>query len=232
MEDINRFGPELALLIAAGLIVVGDVTLPMRGVTRRVASVALGLAGLAASVAWSLILIGADEQGEAFNGLMVVDDFSLFFNFLFAGIAAVIILASVDLLEKSRFRAEYVALVLTSTVGMMLMASTVDLIAIFAALELQAISFYVLVAFLKDGRSSEAALKYLLLGAVSTALTLYGMAYLFGLSGSTNLNDIAAFVAGADFRGRAGLGLAAGVVAAGVWFLNVCQRSSAVGSGA
>src|SRR5439155_595115 len=88
MEDINRFGPELALLIAAGLIVVGDVTLPMRGGTRRVASVALGLAGLAVSALWSLVLIVADERGNAFDGLMVVDDFSLFFNFLFVGIAA------------------------------------------------------------------------------------------------------------------------------------------------
>src|SRR5207247_200988 len=218
MEGINRFGPELALLIAAGLIVVGDVTLPMRGETRRVASVALGLAGLAVSAVCSRVLILADERGGAFEGLMVVDDFSLFFNFLFVGIAAVIILASVDLLEKSRFRAEYVALVLTSTVGMMLMASTVDLIAIFAALELQAISFYVLVAFLKDGRSSEAALKYLLLGAVSTALTLYGMAYLFGLSGSTNLNDIAAFVVGADSGTRPALVLSAVFLAAGLGF--------------
>src|SRR5437870_2549642 len=218
MEDINRFGPELALLIAAGLIVVGDVTRPMRGGTRRVASVALGLAGLAVSDVWSPVLIVADERGQAFEGLLVVDDFSFFFEFLFVGIAAVIILASVDLLEKSRFRAEYVALVLTSTVGMMLMASTVDLIAIFAALELEAIRFYVLVAFLKDGRSSEAALKYLLLGAVSTALTLYGMAYLFGLSGSTNLNDIAAFVAGADSGTRPALVLAAVFLAAGLGF--------------
>src|SRR2546428_614985 len=218
MEDINRFGPELALLIAAGLIVVGDVTLPMRGETRRVASVALGLAGLAVSAVWSFVLIVADERRNAFDGLMVVDDFSLFFNFLFVGIAAVIILASVDLLEKSRFRAEYVALVLTSTVGMMLMASTVDLIAIFAALELQAISFYVLVAFLKDGRSSEAALKYLLLGAVSTALTLYGMAYLFGLSGSTSLQGIAAYVANADSGTRSALVLATVFLAAGLGF--------------
>src|SRR2546428_12111150 len=168
MEDINRFGPELALLIAAGLIVVGDVTLPMRGGTRRVASVALGLAGLAVSALWSVVLIVADERGNAFDGLMVVDDFSLFFNFLFVGIAEVIILASVDLLEKSRFRAEYVALVLTSTVGMMLMASTVDLIAIFAALGLPAISFYLLVALLHDGGSSEAALEYLVLDRKST----------------------------------------------------------------
>jgi NADH-quinone oxidoreductase subunit N len=218
MDDIIRFGPELALLIAAGLIVVGDVTLPLRSDSRRVATVALGLTGLAVSGVWSLALIAADERGEAFEGLMVVDNFSLFFNFLFVGVAAVIILASVDLLRRSRFHAEYVALVLTSTVGMMLMASTVDLIAIFVALELQAISFYILVAFAKDGRSSEAALKYLLLGAVSTALTLYGMAYLFGLSGSTNLNDIAEFVAGADSGARPALVLATVFLAAGFGF--------------
>ena len=218
MDDINRFGPELALLVAAGLVIVGDVSLPLGARKRRFVSVALGLLGVAASIGWSLVLILADERGEAFEGLLVVDDFSLFFNFLFAGVAAVIILASVDLLEHNRFRSEYIALVLTSTVGMMLMASTVDLIAIFVALELQAISFYVLVGFMKDSRSSEAALKYLLLGAVSTALTLYGMAYLFGLSGSTNLNEIARFVSGSDSGTRSGLVLAAVFLAAGFGF--------------
>ncbi len=222
MDDLNRFGPELALLIAAALIVITDISLPQRGGSasrdRRVVAVALGLAGVAASVAWSGVLIAADEQGEAWEGLMVVDDFALFFNFLFAGIAAMIILASVDFLERSRFPAEYIALVLASTVGMMLMASTVDLIAIFVALELQAICFYVLVAFLKDTRSSEAALKYLLLGAVSTALTLYGMAYLFGLSGSTSLDGIAAYVADADSGTRSALVLAAVFLAAGLGF--------------
>jgi NADH-quinone oxidoreductase subunit N len=218
MDDINRFGPELALLVAAGLVIVGDVTLPLRQRERRFVSIALGLMGVAASIAWSLILVLADERGDAFEGLLVVDDYSLFFNFLFAGVAAVIILASVDLLEGNRFQSEYVALVLASTVGMMLMASTVDLIAIFVALELQAISFYVLVGFMKDTRSTEAALKYLLLGAVSTALTLYGMAYLFGLSGSTNLNDIAQFVAGSDSGTRSGLVLAAVFLAAGFGF--------------
>src|SRR5256712_13895853 len=209
MTDIDRFGPELVLLIAAAFVVVADVVPLPGGVRgRRFIPIALALIGIAASAAWSGILITADERGPAFNGLMVVDDFSLFFNFLFAGIAAVIVLASVDMLERSRFRAEYVALVLASTVGMMLMASSVDLIAIFTALELQAICFYVLVAFLKNGRSSEAALKYLLLGAVSTALTLYGMAYLFGLSGTTSLDGIAAFVSQADSSTRPALVLA------------------------
>ena len=101
---------------------------------------------------------------------------------------------------------------------MMLLASTIDLIAIFVALELQAISLYVMVAFLKDGRSSEAGLKFLLPGAISTAVTLYGMAYLFGLSGSTSLAEIAEFVAQADPDSRSALVLAAVFLAAGLGF--------------
>src|SRR5574341_1935179 len=180
--------------------------------------IALALLGVAASFVMTGIILAADEQGEAFERLLRVDDFALFFYFLFPGIAGIIVLASVDYLEKNRFQAEYNALVLTSTAGMMLMASTVDLIAIFVALELQSMSLYVLVAFAKDVRSSEAALKYLLLGAVSTALTLYGMAYLFGLSGSTSLEGIAAYVSGAGSGTRSALVLAAVFLAAGLGF--------------
>jgi len=216
--DIFRFSPELALLIAAGLIIVGDVALPLAGTARRALPVVLALLGVAASFAATAAIMAAGEKGSAFHGMLRVDDYALFFNFLFPGIAAIIVLASVDYLEKNRFQAEYNALVLTSTAGMMLMAGTVDLIAIFVALELQSISLYVLVAFLKDGRSSEASLKYLLLGAVSTALTLYGMAYLFGLSGSTSLDEIADFVRTADSGTRSALVLAAVFLAAGLGF--------------
>ncbi len=222
MESVNRFGPELILLAAAGLIVLGDVAFPAvaerTGRAKRVALVLAALAGAGASIVWSALLIVFDEEGAAFEGMMTVDKFALFFNFLFAGIAAMVVLASVDFLRRNRFQAEYLALVLTSTAGMMLLASTIDLIAIFVALELQAISLYVLVGFLKDARSSEAALKYLLLGAISTAVTLYGMAYLFGLSGSTSLADIGSFVATADSGTRSALVLAAVFLAAGLGF--------------
>ena len=88
MDDLNRFGPELALLIAAGLVVILDVAMPASAAwaaRRRAVSIVLGLVGVAGSVGWSLALILADERGDAFEGLLVVDDFSLFFNFLFAG---------------------------------------------------------------------------------------------------------------------------------------------------
>ncbi len=222
MDDLSRFGPALALFVAAGLIVVVDALLPLAGRgpwnSRRALSVALGLLGVAASAGWSLALALGDEQGVAFDGMIVIDNFSLFFCFLFAGAAGMIILGSTDLIGRIRYHAEYVALVLTSAAAMILMAASQDLIMLFVALETQAIAFYVLVGFLKSERSSEASLKYLLLGAISTAVTLYGMAYLFGLSGETSLEGIAVYVRQADEGARSGLILAAVLLAAGLGF--------------
>ncbi|NIM55143.1 MAG: NADH-quinone oxidoreductase subunit N, partial [Pseudomonas stutzeri] len=83
--------------------------------------------GVVGSLVWAGTLVARDMQGSAFDGALVVDDFSLFFNFLFAGIAGVVILASIDYVEQSvRYKAEYYALVLASTAGMMLLAATAD----------------------------------------------------------------------------------------------------------
>jgi NADH-quinone oxidoreductase subunit N len=222
MDSVNRFGPELILLAVAGIIVLADLAWPLLGASaeriRRAALAALALTGAGASILWSALLIAFDEQGTAFSGTISVDEFALFFNFLFAGIAAIVVLSSIDLLRRSRFTAEYHALVLASSAGMMLMAGAVDLITIFVALELTGISLYILVAFLKDSRSSEAGLKYLLLGAISSAVTLYGMAYLFGISGSTSLEDIGRVVSLADDDTRSALVLATVFLAAGLGF--------------
>ncbi len=222
MDSVNRFGPELIMLAMAGIIILADLAWPLAGAgaerLRRGALAALALTGAAASILWSALLIAFDEQGTAFSGTISVDDFALFFNFLFAGIAAIVVLSSIDLLRGSRFTAEYHALVLASAAGMMLMASAVDLIAIFMALELTGISLYILVAFLKEGRSSEAGLKYLLLGAISSAVTLYGMAYLFGIAGSTSLEEIGRVVSEADGNTRSALVLATVFLAAGFGF--------------
>ena len=127
-----------------------------------------------------------------FNNMLAVDNFALFFKLLFLGIAALVILSSVDYVSKfARFQGEYYALILISTLGMMLMAATAELISLYIALELTSISLYVLVGFLKDSKSSEASLKYLLLGAVASAILLYGMALVFGFTGKTQLGEIA-----------------------------------------
>ncbi|MEX0682270.1 MAG: NADH-quinone oxidoreductase subunit N [Dehalococcoidia bacterium] len=222
MDDLSRFGPQLALLIAAGIIVVVDTMLPFFGrsayLKRRTLMSGLALLGVAGSIAWSLGLIAADERGPAFDGMIAVDDFTLFFNFLFAGVAGIVILGSFDFLERNRYQGEYLALVLASTAGLSLMAAGTDLITIFIALELQAIALFALVGISKTQASSEAALKFLLLSAISTAITLYGMAYLFGLSGETSLEGIARFVATADEGSRSGLVLAAVFLTAGLGF--------------
>jgi NADH-quinone oxidoreductase subunit N len=132
-----------------------------------------------------------------FNNQMAVDSFAIFFKLLFLGIAALVILASVDYTAKfANFRGEYHALVLLSALGMMLMAATTSLISIYIAIELTSISLYILVGLLKDTKSTEASLKYLLLGAVASAVMLYGMALVFGFTGETGLGEIARVIQG------------------------------------
>jgi len=214
MASIDRLGPELVLLTFAGIIVLADLV-----VQRKSLLVGASLVGVAGSIVWSVTLVARDVRGGAFDGALVVDDLSLFFSFLFAGIAALVILASIEYVERFvRHQGEYYALILASAAGMMLLAATTDLIAIFIALEVTGLCLYVLVAFLKDVRSSEAGLKYLLLGALSSAVTLYGMAFLFCLSGSTNLADVASVVARANDDTRAVLIMAMVLVAAGLGF--------------
>ena len=113
------------------------------------------MVGLAMSAGFTIALWGGSAQA-IFNNMLVVDNFALFFKLLFLGIAALIILTSVDYVSKfARFQGEYHALVLLSTLGMMLMAATAELISIFIALELTGISFYILVGFLKDSNQAK-----------------------------------------------------------------------------
>jgi len=227
LPDIDRLGPELVLLASGGLIILADLAL-REGMpaARRGVLLAFGsLAGIVASIAWAVSLILRDREGTAFDGSLVVDNFSLFFGFLFLGIAILVILASIDYGQRfRRHQGEYYGLILLATGGMMLLAGGRDLIAIFVALELTSISQYVLASLLKDSRSTEAGLKYLLLGAVSTAVLLYGMAFLFGLSGTTKLiapegqHSIAAAVAEGEAGLRGALVLSMVFLAAGVAF--------------
>lgn len=156
---------------------------------------AVSVAGLMVPLGLTIALWGPPQA--TFGGMLVADGFGLFFKFLLLGIAALVILSSVDYVGKfARFQGEYYALVLLSAGGLMLMASTGELISIYISLELASISLYALVAFLKDSKSSEAGLKYMILGAISSAVLLMGMAFVFGLTGTTHLNEIADKVAG------------------------------------
>src|SRR6202140_954437 len=135
-----------------------------------------------------------------FHDSVLVDPFFLFFATLFLAATALVILLSVKYLEIEREQeGEYYALLLFACVGMMLMASGVDLIVMFLGLETMALSFYVLTGFLRrDKRSNEAALKYVLLGAFSSGILAYGFSIFYGLSGATNSGTIPAALAQRD----------------------------------
>jgi len=187
--NIGLAAPEFALIGTAIAVIVLDLF-----ITRKRWLVYVCLAGLTTAAALTIAMWG-DHPRLIFNSMLAVDNYALFFKLLFIGIAALIILASTDYVSKfKRFQGEYYALVLLATLGMILMAATTDLISIYLALELTAISFYVLVGFLKDKKSTEASLKYLLVGGVASAIMLYGLALVFGFTGSTQLSEIAQFI--------------------------------------
>jgi NADH-quinone oxidoreductase subunit N len=137
--------------------------------------------------------IGVGMGRVGFMNLLIVDRISIYFFYLFLAGTAVAILMSVKYLEVEReSHGEYYALMLFSVVGMMCMAAGFDIVLIFIGLELMAISTYVLVGFLRrDRRSNEAALKYFLLGAFSSGIFAYGLSLFYGVTGSTNLLEIA-----------------------------------------
>jgi len=178
--------PELTLAVFAILVILLDLF-----INQKRALVIVSLIGLVVAGGVSVAMWGGNFPA-IFNNMLAVDNFALFFKLLFLGIAFLVILASIDYVSRfARFQGEYYALVLLSTLGMMLMAATADLISIYISLELTSISLYALVGFLKDKKSTEASLKYLLLGAVASAVLLYGMALIFGFTGKTQLGEIA-----------------------------------------
>ncbi len=132
----------------------------------------------------------------SFNDSYIVDHMSLFFICIFTLSSALTILLSVEYNEREDIRAgEYYALILFCTVGMILLASSTDMIMIFLGIEIVSICLYVLAGIRRnDHRSNEAALKYFLLGAFATGFLLYGMTLVYGSTGSTNLFKIAEFI--------------------------------------
>jgi NADH-quinone oxidoreductase subunit N len=206
--NLELLAPELILAAFAIIVILLDLFIPRKGWLAVVSIV-----GVAVAAGFTIAMWGGSAQA-LFNNMLAVDNFALFFKLLFLAIAALVILASVDYVSKfARFQGEYYALVLLSALGMMLMAATAELISIYVALELTSISLYVLVGFLKDPKSAEASLKYLLLGAVASAVLLFGMALVFGFTGKTQLGEIAQAIQSLSLSGvLASPGLILGMV--------------------
>jgi NADH-quinone oxidoreductase subunit N len=183
--DYIRILPELILSAFGILVMLLDPLVDEEKSQKLLGFIALAgtVAGLVAT--WYM----AQSPGLAFSNMVKVDGFSVFFHFLVIAIAAVVILSSFEYMAVQRIRAgEYYALILFGVVGMALMSSAVELVLIFIALEISSISTYILTGFRRnEASSSESSLKYFLLGSFATAFFLYGVAMMFGATGSTNI---------------------------------------------
>lgn len=191
--DLIALSPEFILTLT-GVILMMMGAFRKEGAEHWCSTIAL--AGLFAATC--ALIFGRPVSGFVFGGMFSVDPFGRYFSLLFYLITALVALASVDYVRRERLAVgEYYALLVFATVGMGLMASGNELILIFIGLEISSLSSYILVGFRRDvPNSSEAALKYFLLGSFATAFLLYGIALLFGVTGSTRLTEIRAVLHG------------------------------------
>jgi NADH-quinone oxidoreductase subunit N len=186
-----RFAPEALLVVVAALFMVLEPLSKPDG-KRRFA--ALSLVALVAAM--FLAVAAGMNPGPAFSNLLVVDSFSTFFTVLVLAVGVFTVLISSNYLElEGHESGEYYSLVLFSIVGQCVMVASNDLIMLFIGLECSSISSYVLSGYLRDDRrNNESALKYFLLGSFATAFFLYGIAWVYGMTGSTNLSEIRTFL--------------------------------------
>ncbi len=187
--------PEGILTLFACAALVLDVMLP-RNRKKVVAWVSLAGVGFAFVSLWILYagIVSKGAPRTAFYDMIVLDSYAVVFKSMFLIGAGLSILLAMKYLDvEGEQRGEYYALILFCVVGMMFMASGVDLLTLFISLELMAVSVYILVGyFRRDQKSNEASMKYFLLGAFSSGVLLYGISMVYGLTGSTNLASIAA----------------------------------------
>ena len=229
VHDLQLIAPELILTTIACLALVMEVILPYKlskwTAYFSLAGIALALISLAAQFksiggSFNLNALQGVTAIDGFYGMVHVDGFALVFRAIFLIAAALTIAISMRYLDIEREQhGEYYALILFATVGMMFLGSGYDLISLYIALELMAITFYVLVAFTKrQRRSNEAGMKYFLLGAFSSGILLYGMSLLYGIAGSTNLGEMGTKLGAAPAELRPVLLLGMIALAAGLFF--------------
>jgi NADH-quinone oxidoreductase subunit N len=186
--DYIRILPELVLSAFGIIVMLLDPVIEGEKGQKTLGGIAFVGTLVALAATWYM----SQFPGLAFSNTIKIDTFSVFFDFLVIAIAAVVILSSFEYLAVQRIRAsEYFALILFGVVGMTVMSSAVELVLIFIGLEMSSISTYILAGFRRnDASSSESSLKYFLLGSFATAFFLYGVALMFGATGSTNIDII------------------------------------------
>lgn len=195
LELLKLVAPETIVVLAALAVLAVDLT-SMRGMETRLRFIIGGMVaalGCVAAVAWMVVVPTA---GEAMGGMMVVNPLTQWVKIGLLALTLFTVLISLES-DFTTHVGEYLALILLATVGMMFLVSAENVLMIFVALELTSLSLYILTAFNKRNiKSAEAALKYFLFGGMAAAFMLFGLSLIYGLSGSTNLREIAAALAG------------------------------------
>ena len=192
--DVNLLPllPAIQVLLTALVVMLRDLFIDEdkpRGYLAFLSLIGIGLAAAEAVALWGV-------KESAFNEGIVLDNFALFFALIFLLIAALTILSSTQYVRQASIQeGEYYALILFATLGMMIMAAANDLLVFFLGLETMSVAVYVLTGMWRgSARSSEASMKYFLMGAFATGFLLYGIALIYGATGSTNLNLIADYL--------------------------------------
>ena len=191
--DYHAILPELILSGTIVLVLVADAFLKTK---RSWLTMPLALAGVVAALVATLTLVGEDRS--TFDGMFVVDNFAVLFKVFFLSVAIVVLLISYRYFRDGHtYQGEYYFLLLTSFLGCLMMPSSRDLLMLFISLELVSAPGFILVALRKsDLRSNEAGLKFFLIGVLSTAVMLYGMSLIYGVTGSTRLSEIGLALSG------------------------------------
>ena len=194
--DLRPLLPMLVLAATAVVVILLDLLPPRERKDHLGFVSALGVVLALVTTYWMTFSIGGGEL-RGFRGMVVLDPFALFFNVVIGYATGLVILLSMDYIRREGQEAgEFYILILLSSLGMMLMASAGDLIIVFLGLETMSIALYVLTGFFRHRlEAGEASLKYFLMGAFASGFFLYGIALIFGATGSTNLDRIANAVA-------------------------------------
>lgn len=187
-QSLKNFIPEIVLTVTLALVILFDLIFG-----RKIKNIGAftSLAGLVVALYFTILQYGGSYQ--IFRGMFVVDPYSTFFKFIFIISAIIIVIFSMqsyELRETSARRrtGEYYFLILSLTLGAFLMAGSVNLIMMYLSLELVSISSYVLAGYIKESeRSSEASMKYVIYGALSSGLMIYGISLIYGLTGELNI---------------------------------------------
>ena len=187
--DYVALAPELTLGVTVLVVLVLDLFLPPE---RKWWAAVASLLGLARSLMVTIALVG-EERAVMFGGTYVVDEFALLFKVFFLAVGIVVVALSLRYFREGRYyQGEYYFLILTSFLGMLTISSSRDLLMLFISLEVVSAPGFLMAGFRKrDPRSNEAALKFFLIGILSTAVMLYGMSLVYGVTGSLRLDQIA-----------------------------------------